>query len=67
MSLNSTMVRLKLLRAVVKDDDVILSQFHYGSIKTVDIVVLDEYDFRSQFHYGSIKTLYFDSKNMRIF
>ncbi len=57
ISLNSTMVRLKLV--VMFDNALVLrfqSQFHYGSIKTKIGEIKNELEVESQFHYGSIKT-----------
>ncbi len=56
-SLNSTMVRLKLIITSSHNIDEV-SQFHYGSIKTLRIQSLLLVIFcLSQFHYGSIKTI----------
>ncbi len=35
-----------------------MSQFHYGSIKTVEKALRKGDDVSSQFHYGSIKTMF---------
>ena len=39
------------------------SQFHYGSIKTLNDEEFDEVQYESQFHYGSIKTIIFTNIN----
>ena len=50
------MVRLKQKYKKERYIDKILSQFHYGSIKTLlNAVNIGEHS-GSQFHYGSIKT-----------
>ncbi len=36
--------------------DYVLSQFHYGSIKTISLPEMNQKLIESQFHYGSIKT-----------
>ena len=54
--LNSTMVRLKQMYNINTINIDVVSQFHYGSIKTEDRVCKVFNDISSQFHYGSIKT-----------
>ena len=54
--LNSTMVRLKLLKFWIDEQGELSSQFHYGSIKTNLGKELGDFSEMSQFHYGSIKT-----------
>ena len=56
MSLNSTMVRLKQLKKGFYYGYSLLSQFHYGSIKTNLFQKGFFKGMQSQFHYGSIKT-----------
>ncbi len=57
LSLNSTMVRLKQTLTHWENCYNQLSQFHYGSIKTIlQDFILMPYVGKSQFHYGSIKT-----------
>ena len=56
MRLNSTMVRLKHYNQPTDDDYIMLSQFHYGSIKTQLFINKKGSSIMSQFHYGSIKT-----------
>ena len=56
--LNSTMVRLKLIKAMSALNETNPSQFHYGSIKTEYLEEIIEVNTKSQFHYGSIKTFF---------
>ena len=51
------MVRLKLQGRVNKTRPFLLSQFHYGSIKTTIFYEAKCKIKKSQFHYGSIKTV----------
>ena len=50
------MVRLKRGVKIKHAAFLFLSQFHYGSIKTVKIILKFSEILSSQFHYGSIKT-----------
>ncbi len=56
MSLNSTMVRLKQKSISWYGRHYSRSQFHYGSIKTLNYNEICSIEVMSQFHYGSIKT-----------
>ena len=56
--LNSTMVRLKLIKAMSALNETNPSQFHYGSIKTKCQAKYEIRINKSQFHYGSIKTFF---------
>ena len=50
------MVRLKLEITKERFETTEKSQFHYGSIKTIENVENSTTSNTSQFHYGSIKT-----------
>ena len=51
------MVRLKLNKGRVNKTRPDQSQFHYGSIKTLELMINISTHRKSQFHYGSIKTM----------
>ncbi len=54
--LNSTMVRLQQKTSKWSFYNTYKSQFHYGSITTLEIPITDQDIVKSQFHYGSITT-----------